>query len=29
LVIILPTVFVPYTDGMNPSAKLYNGVVDL
>jgi hypothetical protein len=27
LVIILPTVFVPYTDGMNPSAKLYNGVV--
>jgi hypothetical protein len=26
-VIILPTVFVPYTDGMNPSAKLYNGVV--
>jgi hypothetical protein len=26
-VIILPMVFVPYTDGMNPSAKLYNGVV--
>ena len=26
-VIILPTGFVPYTDGINPSAKLYNGVV--
>ena len=24
---ILPTGFVPYTDGMYPSAKLYNGVV--
>ena len=27
-VIILPTVFVPYTDGINPSVKLYNGVVN-
>jgi hypothetical protein len=26
-VIILPMGFVPYTDGINPSAKLYNGVV--
>jgi hypothetical protein len=26
-VIILPTVCVPYTDGINPSVKLYNGVV--
>jgi hypothetical protein len=26
-VIILPTGFVPYTDGINPSAKLYNGIV--
>jgi len=25
---ILPTVFVPYTDGINPSVKLYNGVVN-
>ena len=26
-VIILPTVCVSYTDGINPSVKLYNGVV--
>jgi len=26
-VINLPTVCVPFTDGMNPSVKLYNGVV--
>jgi len=26
-VIILPMVFVPFTDGMNPLVKLYNGVV--
>ena len=24
---LLPTVCVPYTDGINPSVKLYNGVV--
>jgi hypothetical protein len=28
-VIILPTVCVPYTDGINPSVKLYNGVVKM
>jgi hypothetical protein len=28
-VIILPTGFVPYTDGMNPYAKLYNGIVNI
>jgi len=27
LVIILPMVCVPYTNGINPSVKLYNGVV--
>jgi hypothetical protein len=29
LVIILPTVCVPYTDGINPSVKLYNGIVEV